>query len=350
MPPHRFHDDPSVSEQIVQTWKNLPELSRRLAVGIVTLSFIVLLMPAFKEVLVLCPRNTIGLQLWNVLTFVAVETNLISAVIHAGVLAMMGRLVEPVWGPRELAKFLGLITAFSGLCTFFAATLICMVATSSWLTDYYCGALPLIAGLSVALKQLVPDQEVRVFVVRLRVKHFPFLLVAVLVTWELLVGSGARRVSTTLDPAGQEILRRLPMRSGPGLPVMFAVYGAWLYLRYFQSYLNAADDGDGGSGGRGDPSESFAFHTFFPETLQPAVRPLGSIVHRRFHPLIVRMRGARPTPAPAPAGRTVGGPQLGVLPLPMDPEEIRRKTAAAATQRAAAGGGSASDPVDQDGV
>lgn len=40
----------------------------------------------------------------------------------------------------------GIVTVFAGVGTFATATLICMVASSSWLTDYYCGFLPVIAG------------------------------------------------------------------------------------------------------------------------------------------------------------------------------------------------------------
>lgn len=41
--------------------------------------------------------------------------------------------------------------------------------------------------------------------------------------------------------SGQEVLQKLPMRGGSSLLVLFGAYGAWLYLRYFQSYLNTAE-------------------------------------------------------------------------------------------------------------
>ena len=40
----------------------------------------------------------------------------------------------------------GVTTVAAGLGTFVTATLICMLASSSWLTDYYCGCMSVVAG------------------------------------------------------------------------------------------------------------------------------------------------------------------------------------------------------------
>eukprot|EP00667_Euglena_gracilis_P015312 EG_transcript_15929 len=336
MPHHRYRDDPSASEQLVQVWKGFPELSRRLVMAIVAGTVVVHLFPGLRSTLVLCPRNTFSLHLWNLVTYVLAEPSLISALLNAAMVAVMGRYVEPIWGASEMLKFIGIVTVFAGVGTFATATLICMVASSSWLTDYYCGFLPVIAGLTVALKQLMPDFEVQFFFARLRLKHLPFAFVAFQVTLELLLGAGPRPVSTMMDLNGQEVLQKLPMRGGSSLLVLFGAYGAWLYLRYFQSYLNTAESSGMAASDRGDPSESFAFHSFFPEMLQPVARRVSSAVHRSCHPLVVRLLStSRPAPS-SPPGRTVGGP-AATSPVPAaDPEEVRRKAAAAAIQRAAA--------------
>ena len=45
-----------------------------------------------------------------------------------------------------ILDLLGVITALTGVSTLVTATFICMIASSTWLTDYYCGFQPVIAG------------------------------------------------------------------------------------------------------------------------------------------------------------------------------------------------------------
>ena len=100
-------DEPTPSEQVLQVWQGFPEISRRLALAVVLGWLLSSLMPSLVSTLSLCPRNTFGLHLWNLVTYVLVETSLISALISGALVAMMGRLVEPIWGPQELMKFVG---------------------------------------------------------------------------------------------------------------------------------------------------------------------------------------------------------------------------------------------------
>eukprot|EP00246_Nothoceros_aenigmaticus_P016659 TRINITY_DN7740_c0_g1_i2.p1 TRINITY_DN7740_c0_g1~~TRINITY_DN7740_c0_g1_i2.p1 ORF type:complete len:166 (-),score=24.22 TRINITY_DN7740_c0_g1_i2:103-600(-) len=56
--------------------------------------------------------------------------------------------------------------------------------------------------------------------------------------------------------------------------VLFGTYGAWLYLRYSQRKPE--------TNLRGDPSEEFAFSTFFPEFLSPAVNIVAAVFEKIF--------------------------------------------------------------------
>eukprot|EP00003_Mantamonas_plastica_P003068 TRINITY_DN12490_c0_g1_i11.p1 TRINITY_DN12490_c0_g1~~TRINITY_DN12490_c0_g1_i11.p1 ORF type:complete len:196 (-),score=62.45 TRINITY_DN12490_c0_g1_i11:815-1402(-) len=109
------------------------------------------------------------------------------------------------------------------------------------------GFTGVIGAFTVALKQLMPEQEMPFCIVmQMRAKYFPVLFVMVMVVFALLFGS----------------FRGL-------LFVVSGVYYGWLYLRFFQH----KDDGS-----IGDQTEDFAFHTFFPEPMQPAVDKVSSLL------------------------------------------------------------------------
>ncbi|CAI7905561.1 unnamed protein product, partial [Closterium sp. NIES-54] len=54
--------------------------------------------------------------------------------------------------------------------------------------------------------------------------------------------------------------------------ILFGTYTSWAYLRFFQP--------KGDSGLKGDPTDDFAFETFFPEALRPVVGTVATILGR----------------------------------------------------------------------
>jgi hypothetical protein len=172
-------------------------------------------------------------------------------------LLFLSRIVEPLYGGREFARFLLVSLAGSGTLTFVAITLGYYIAAAgefipidraaSLLYLPVCGFQGGLAALLVALKQLIPDNEVTLLnVLRLRVRQLAGLYVAGLLLASALTGTFVKL----------------------GLLALFGAYSAWLYLRFFQP--------KGDAGLRGDPSEEFSLASFFPEAVQPVVGAVGA--------------------------------------------------------------------------
>lgn len=123
------------------------------------------------------------------------------------------------------------------------------------------GLLALSAAFLVSLKQLVPEHTVSLFnsLLRIRIKHFPALFV---------LGN---------------------MLSGPLLGTdtatwlaLFGFLTGWLYLRFYRiSDIGATEPATGGEGSsmKGDPSETFAFVSFFPDIFHPVLAPICDSVY-----------------------------------------------------------------------
>lgn len=113
----------------------------------------------------------------------------------------------------------------------------------------YGGLTGVMAGFTVAFKQLTPDAGPSLPVIgTLQCSRVPFLL-AVGILVPALLG---------LVPVVHVIF------------VWSGIVAAWLYLRYYQPH---------GTGQRGDASDLFALTTFLPESLRYAVRVRPAAAH-----------------------------------------------------------------------
>lgn len=113
--------------------------------------------------------------------------------------------------------------------------------------------LALSAAFLVSLKQLVPEHTVSLFnsLLRIRIKHFPALFVLVNMLSGPLLGTDT---ATWL--------------------AMFGFLTGWLYLRFYRiSHIGATESATGGTM-KGDPSETFAFVSFFPDIFHPVMAPV----------------------------------------------------------------------------
>jgi hypothetical protein len=113
--------------------------------------------------------------------------------------------------------------------------------------------LALSAAFLVSLKQLVPEHTVSLFnsLLRIRIKHFPALFVLANMLSGPLLGT-----DTAFWLA------------------MFGFLTGWLYLRFYRiSDIGATESATGGVM-KGDPSETFAFVSFFPDVFHPVLAPV----------------------------------------------------------------------------
>eukprot|EP00850_Spirogloea_muscicola_P024033 SM000426S15720 [mRNA] locus=s426:9334:10934:- [translate_table: standard] len=181
---------------------------------------------------------------------------LVPANLVVDVLALLfvGRLVEPIWGSKEFLRFIVVVNTALAAATF--ATMIALfyaTYSENFLYARISGFHGVVAGLLVAVKQLMPDQEITAFFVfKFRAKWVPSLVAVISIVTCAVVG---------------DVVLGLPF-------ILYGMYGSWLYLRYFQPKSDGAL--------KGDPNEEFAFVTFFPEFCWPVIRPIANAAEAVF--------------------------------------------------------------------
>jgi len=133
-----------------------------------------------------------------------------------------------------------------GLSTFILMIILFMISsiTTLWFTPR-CGFSGVIAAFTVALKQLAPEQEIKLlFALSVRAKHLPGILLLANLAF-LSLG--------------------FPSESFPF--TCFGTIVSWIYLRFYQKKESSV----------GDRNESFSFASFFPEPLQPSISVISKI-------------------------------------------------------------------------
>ncbi|KAG4998037.1 hypothetical protein AAZX31_10G200800 [Glycine max] len=223
-------------------------LCKGLSLVLISLHILLHLFPSAITCLALIPARTIPFA-WNLITAGYVEQSVYGVVVSTIGLLFIGKLLEPVWGPREFLKFIFIVNFLTSLCIFITAiALYCITGQESYLYMPFSGFHGVIFGFLVGIKQIVPDQEL------------PFLKIKV--KW---LPSIALLCSIATSFWSLEAASYLPT-------VIYGTYMSWIYLRYWQRKPETKL--------KGDPSEDFAFSTFFPEFLRPVIDPIASIFHR----------------------------------------------------------------------
>lgn len=102
----------------------------------------------------------------------------------------------------------------------------------------------------VAFKQLVPEHTVTILkgIIKIRVKHFPAIFLAANTISGIVVGTDTALVLAWLG-----------------------FLTSWIYLRFYKKQPDLSGASTGGKGIRGDASETFAFASFWPDAVQPAI-------------------------------------------------------------------------------
>ncbi|GMP68944.1 hypothetical protein CsSME_00028376 [Camellia sinensis var. sinensis] len=154
-------------------------------------------------------------------------------------------------------------------------------------------------GFLVGIKQIIPDQELSLL--RIKVKWLPSLALMLSIVVSFFTAESATYLPT----------------------LIFGTYMSWIYLRYLQKNPETKL--------WGDPSDEFAFSTFFPGFLRPIIDPIASIFHRM-------LCGRSETLNDGTGGYTLGGS----APLPgsdsIESSRRRERGARALEERLAADG------------
>ena len=170
-------------------------------------------------------------KVWTILTHVFVEVHLWNLCCNLVIIFLYHQLLGPLWGLAELHKFIFLNTVISA---FFNAVVYIMyyLFTSSpdqlFNISIY-GFSASIAGFSVAVKQIMPDQVLFTCKgLKLQNKHIPFILVF------------------TVSLAC--ILHIVQLTHC--VLFFFGLINSWIYLRFYQLHKN---------NNYGDAADSFSF-------------------------------------------------------------------------------------------
>ncbi|CAL5322357.1 unnamed protein product [Camellia sinensis] len=240
-------------------------LCKGLAVVLVGGHIVVQILPSAVTYLALIPARHLGTIpfAWNLITAGYIEQSVHGVIISTIGLLFIGKLLEPIWGSREFLKFIFVVNFLTSLCVFVTAiSLYYITMQENYLYMRLSGFHGVLSGFLVGIKQIIPDQELSLL--RIKAK------------------------STTYLPT-----------------LIFGTYLSWIYLRYLQKKPETKL--------RGDPSDEFAFSTFFPEFLRPVIDPIASIFDRM---LCGRSETSNET----------RGYSLGGAPLPgSDPIEASRR-------------------------
>ncbi|KAK3864816.1 hypothetical protein Pcinc_029531 [Petrolisthes cinctipes] len=230
--------------------------------------------------------------LWTAFTHCFLEVRLWQVCVDLVTLGLCGKLIEPLWGSFEMVLFFLLVNVCVAFISalFYLIIYMCTFNPEVLFSVQINGMAGYIAGLSVAVKQIMPDHvllHTRTPLGKISNRHVPlclFLTALILYVCHLLEG-----LYTTMI--------------GCGIAV------SWVYLRFYQVHSN---------GTRGDMAETFAFSCFFPTVLQPPIQVVGDWVFA----CLVRARVCRRTVR----RYDVGAPSSIAISLPgMDPHDAERR-------------------------
>lgn len=247
-------------EAVSDAVRTAPATARVLA-GWLCASYLLSIATGGAVWLALIPGRTLPphMYVWNLVTAPWVEHTVVGAAVDASALLVMGGVAEKLWGKAEFVRFVLLVPTLANVATFvFVILWFATTRNESVLFALLGGFTAGTGGLTVALKQLLPERPIPVFSSLLPAtaagppfcaRHLPAAFLAFKI---LDAAFFSHSVLTLVEGAA-------------------GVLVAWIYLRFYQTHA---------SGARGDFSDSFAFDSFFPDAMQPAVSALGAIVFR----------------------------------------------------------------------
>ncbi|XP_015116221.1 transmembrane protein 115 [Diachasma alloeum] len=195
--------------------------------------------------------------IWTALTFCFLEIHFWEVCADIITVGLCGKLIEPLWGAMEMMTFFAIVNIGVAILSamFYLFLFMCTDDPSFLFEIHIHGLTGYIAGVSVAVKQIMPDHILaKTPVGKITNRNVP------LTVWILLL-----------------LLWIVGLLEGTQ-PTMFlsGLFVSWTYLRFYQKHSN---------GTKGDMTDNFTFASFFPNVLQPPV----AIVSNTLHNLFVRI-------------------------------------------------------------
>lgn len=230
-----------------------PPATRLSVVILLTLFLLTKSAPPTKSHLALVPGHTVP-RVWNLVTSSWVESTFAGVTVAVGLLVILGRVVEPGMGGREMGRFLVFVSFFVGVAGFLVSLVRYYAGRNeNALYDSYSGFQGIVAALLVVVRRDNPDAPVNVKGLRWMRRE---QLNAVHLVATFAVGILTGRVLSNFGFS------------------LFGLYWSWVYLRHVQP-----TQGEGDHGGVGDDSPRLDLVLFFPPIVQPFLTPALNSAH-----------------------------------------------------------------------
>lgn len=170
-------------------------------------------------------------RIWSLFTFCFMEIHFWEVLADIITVGLCGKLIEPLWGPMEMMTFFALVNFGVGILTttFYFILYYCFDDTRYLYNVYIHGLAGYIAGVSVAVKQIMPD----------------------LVIMKTPLGKLSNR-NVPLTVFFLSVILKLVGLVDGTYPTMYfwGMIVSWVYLRFYQKHS---------SGSRGDMADYFTF-------------------------------------------------------------------------------------------
>ncbi|XP_012271067.1 transmembrane protein 115 [Orussus abietinus] len=192
--------------------------------------------------------------IWTAFTFCFLEMHFWEVCVDIITMGLCSKLIEPLWGALEMMTFFAIVNVGVAVqsALFYLFLYMCTSDTDLLFDVHIHGLAGYIAGVTVAVKQIMPDHIlIKTPMGKITNRNIPLIIWMVgLSLWLLGLLEGT-------------------------YPTMFlsGLLVSWIYLRFYQRHSN---------GTRGDMADNFTFASFFPNVLQPPIAVVSNTIHGFF--------------------------------------------------------------------
>jgi membrane associated rhomboid family serine protease len=271
------------------------------SIGLLVVFYFIGLIPPVYSVLSLSPALLLppNFRVWTLITGLLIEATFFNLVIDIPVMIVCGMYLEPVWGAMELLKFIAITGVGTAISTSFVSLAAYAITHnhSFWFVQFS-GVAGVLGGVTVAFKQILPDQKLNLKYKVLRVQQLPFITIVLFILLSLI---------------GVFQYTQIVM-------VVCGIAVGWTYLRFYQPH---------GRNSRGDMNEMFEAATLFPPIVRPLVGLVSTVLFKFAVSVGLCKLPVRTYDVGAPSSITISLPGTD----PADAERRRKKALRALNER-----------------